>query len=132
MGLPTIRDTQWATWNGIINLPQRPTVTFSSPVLRGTGAIVLPQRAAESPILTQTFLDSRASADALIAKCYALSGYLVSAVDDEGVTYANLFVRSIACAKPMKKIGETTTGTQGAVWHVVANWVFIAPLPENS
>ena len=132
MGLPVINGVTWATWNGIIYPSRRPVVTFDSPVLRGTGASVLPQRSPESTVVSQTFLATRNEADALAAACYLLNGYLIIASDDEGVVYSNLFVKGVACSKPMKKMGETTSGTAGIVYHMIATWTFIAPLPENS
>ena len=132
MGLPIINGTTWATWNGIIYPARRPVVTFDSPVLRGTGATVLPQRSPKSTVVTQTFIALRSDADALAALCYSMNGYLITAVDDEGVTFSNLFVKDVTCTKPLKKMGETLTGTTGPVYHMMATWTFIAPLPENT
>ena len=132
MGLPVINGYTFATWNGIIYPPRRPVVTFDSPVLRGTGASVLPQRSPESTVVTQAFLATRSEADALAASCYLLHGYLINASDDEGVVYSNLFVKGVNCSKPMKKMGETTSGTAGLIYHMIVTWAFIAPLPENS
>lgn len=132
MGTPLIAGYSFATWGGIIYPSRRPVVTFDSPVLRGTGASVLPERAPESAITCHSFVATRAEADTRIKNYYLLLGYLVSATDDEGVTYANLFVKDVQCSKPMRVIGETNEGTSGPVWHFLTMWTFIAPLPENT
>ena len=93
---------------------------------------VLPQRSPKSTVVTQTFIALRSDADALAALCYSMNGYLITAVDDEGVTFSNLFVKDVTCTKPLKKMGETLTGTTGPVYHMMATWTFIAPLPENT
>lgn len=132
MPLPIINGKTWATWNGQIFPPRRPTITFDSPVLRGTGMTVLPERSPESTVITETYVALRSDADALIAGCYALNGYLISVTDDEGVSYSNVAVKDVVCTKPRKVIGETTDGTAGLVYRVVANWTLIAALPENA
>lgn len=131
MPLPIINGKTWATWNGQILPSKRPVIVFDSPVLRGSGASVLPERSPASSVVTQTFVALRSDADALIASCYAMMGYLITVTDDEGVSYGNVFVRDVQCAKPRKVMGETTDGTAGVVYLVVANWTFMAPLPEN-
>ena len=132
MATPTISGFSFATWNGIIYPSRTPVVTFDSPVLRGTGASVLPERAPDSVIVCHSFVATRADADNRIRTYYRLLGYLVAANDDENVTYANLFVKDVQCSKPMRVQGETNEGTQGPVWHFITQWTFIAPLPENS
>lgn len=132
MARPTINGYTFATWNGIIYPSRRPVITFDSPVLRGTGASVLPERSPESQIVTHSFVDSRTEADARIKNYYTIIGYLVTANDDEGITYSNLFVKDVQCSKPHRVLGETNEGTAGYVWHFACQWIFIAPLPENT
>lgn len=132
MGIPVVNGYSFATWNGIIYPSRRPVVTFDSPVLRGTGASVLPERAPLSVITCHSFVASRAEADARIRNYYLLLGYLITANDDEGTLYSNLFVKDVQCSKPMRVQGETNEGTSGPVWHFITQWSFIAPLPENS
>lgn len=132
MGTPIIAGYTFATWSGIIYPSRRNVVTFDSPVLRGTGATVLPERAPDSIIMCHSFVATRADADSRIKNYYALLGFLIIANDDEGVTYSNLFVKDVQCSKPVRVQGETNEGTQGYVWHFVTQWTFIAPLPENT
>ena len=132
MPTPVIAGYSFATWNGIINPSRRPVVVFDSPVLRGTGASILPERSPESSIACHSFVATRAEADTRIRNYYLLLGYLITATDDEGINYVNLFVKDVQCSKPMRVIGETNEGTQGPVWHFITQWTFIAPLPENT